>query len=59
MIVCLTQQVSGAEQEMTFGVHPFKIPSKLQKMFTPIIRHLEQELGVKIVFKRSKTYDEK
>ena len=59
MMVCLTiQQASSAEQELTFGVHPFKSQAKLQKMFSPLIKYLEQELGVKITFKRSKSYGE-
>ena len=56
IMICLAQQASAAKQELTFGVHPFKSQAKLQKMFIPLIKYLEQELNAKITFKRSKSY---
>lgn len=51
------QGTSQAEKTYVFGVHPFKKPAKLMKMFTPLREHLGKELGVKVTFRSAKNYD--
>lgn len=41
-----------------FGIHPFKQPTELSKMFTPLIKHLEAELNAKISLRRAPNYDD-
>lgn len=48
---------SHAEKNYVFGVHPFKNPAKLSKMFTPLREYLGAELGAKITFRTAKNYE--
>ena len=48
---------AGAGQSYIFGVHPFKNPMKLKKMFTPLVTYLGQELGADVQFRSAKNYD--
>lgn len=41
-----------------FGITPFKKPTELNKMFMPLIKYLEKELGAKVKFQRAKNYDD-
>lgn len=42
---------------LVFGVHPFKSPDELSKMFRPLITYLEKETGSTITFRSAKNYD--
>ena len=58
--LCFTltlQGTSQAEKNYVFGVHPFKNPAKLMKMFTPLREYLGNELGAKVTFRSAKNYD--
>lgn len=46
-----------AQQALVFGVHPFKAPDELAKMFRPLIDHLQKETGRSISFRSAKDYD--
>lgn len=46
-----------AKEKLVFGVHPFKSPTKLNKMFKPLIAYLEEQVGVEIVFRSAKDYE--
>lgn len=48
---------SQAEKSYVFGVHPFKSPTKLMTMFTPLREYLGKELGAKVTFRSAKNYD--
>lgn len=48
---------SQAEKKYVFGVHPFKSPEKLMKMFTPLRKFLGNELGAEVTFRSAKDYD--
>ena len=53
----LFQANSQAGESYVFGVHPFKNPTKLMKMFTPLRQHLSKELGADVSFRSAKDYD--
>ena len=57
LIPALTVQAEQ-KKEITFVVHPFKSPSKLRSMFTPLLKHMEKKLGYKIVFRTGKSYED-
>ncbi len=48
---------SRAESSYVFGVHPFKNPAKLMKMFSPLREYLGKELGADVSFRSAKDYD--
>ncbi len=50
--------VTAHAEEYMFGVHPFKKPTKLKTMFTPLVNYLSQELGAKVTFRSFRNYDE-
>ncbi len=47
----------SAREQYVFGVHPFKKPTTLLKMFSPLIDYLEKELDADISFRSAKNYD--
>jgi len=49
--------VSAGQEHLMFGVHPFKKPVELMRMFSPLLKHLEKELDVKISFRSSINYE--
>ena len=51
-------QNSWAREQFVFGVHPYRKPLELKKMFTPLIQYLEKELEVKIAFRSAPNYEE-
>ncbi len=56
--VCLFAQTAWAAQKsLVFGVHPFKSPTTLVQMFTPLMKYLEKELDAEVTFKRAQDYD--
>ncbi|MDH5525648.1 MAG: phosphate/phosphite/phosphonate ABC transporter substrate-binding protein [Desulfobulbaceae bacterium] len=60
MVLCfslLLQENSRAEKNYVFGVHPFKSPAKLAKMFKPLQEYLGQELNAKVNFRSAKDYE--
>ena len=62
MFVCLVISsillVSSAyAKDYVFGVHPFKKPTVLKTMFTPLVNYLGQELGGQVTFRSFKDYD--
>lgn len=56
VFMVISTQAMAAEQ-YTFGVHPFKSPLKLKKMFSPLATYLSQELGTDVQFRSAKNYD--
>ena len=59
-IVCLFFSISLqaiAYEKLTFVVHPYKKAKQLQKMFKPLLNNLEKQLGNKIIFRTSTSYD--
>ncbi|RJQ78256.1 MAG: phosphate/phosphite/phosphonate ABC transporter substrate-binding protein [Desulfobacteraceae bacterium] len=48
---------AGAQTSLVFGVHPFKAPDELAKMFRPLIDYLQKETGSTISFRTAKDYD--
>ena len=61
VLVC-TLQLSAiyclAKQELVFGVHPFKKPYELVRMFAPLISYLQEEIDASITFQTAKNYDD-
>jgi len=61
LLVCtlhFTTMDCQARQEFIFGVHPYKKPYELVRMFTPLINYLEEETGTRITFQTAKNYNE-
>ncbi len=51
-------QIGWCQDNFVFGVHPFKKPTELKKMFTPLIQYLEEELDAEISFRSASDYEE-
>lgn len=49
---------AGDKDALVFGVHPFKKPTKLVKMFKPVKNYLSQELNREIKIVITKSYGE-
>lgn len=58
IILHVTAMGCQARQEFIFGVHPYKKPYELVRMFTPLIKYLEGETGARITFRTTKNYTE-
>lgn len=60
MVCCLALLLTGncrAEQNYVFGVHPFKNPAELSKMFKPLRDYLGGALGGEVSFRSAKDYE--
>ncbi|MFZ5758263.1 MAG: phosphate/phosphite/phosphonate ABC transporter substrate-binding protein [Thermodesulfobacteriota bacterium] len=59
MFFCLLLITTGSQaaDSYVFGVHPFKNPTELGKMFKPLRDYLGAELGAEISFRSAKDYD--
>ncbi len=59
MFFCLLLISTGSQaaDSYVFGVHPFKNPAELGKMFKPLRDYLGAELGAEISFRSAKDYD--
>ena len=55
--IAVTAGNLSAREQYVFGVHPFKKPTTLLKMFSPLINYLEKELDADITFRSAKDYD--
>ena len=57
--LCAMIHISPARagQSLVFGVHPFKAPEELAKMFRPLLDYLQKETGSTISFRTAKDYD--
>jgi phosphonate transport system substrate-binding protein len=54
-LLCISPARAG--QSLVFGVHPFKAPEDLARMFRPLIDYLQKETGTTISFRTAKDYD--
>ncbi|MFZ5764409.1 MAG: phosphate/phosphite/phosphonate ABC transporter substrate-binding protein [Thermodesulfobacteriota bacterium] len=59
MFFCLLLITTGSQaaDSYVFGVHPFKNPAELGKMFKPLRDYLGAELGAEISFRSAKDYE--
>lgn len=53
---CAMQSVNAADKPLILGIHPYKTPSKLIKVFTPLARHISQQINVPVEVHISKDY---
>jgi len=55
----IANNISAAEiKTLNFVVHPFKSPTKLASMFSPLLKNLEKTLGYKINFRTGRSYQQ-
>ncbi|MFH1215779.1 MAG: phosphate/phosphite/phosphonate ABC transporter substrate-binding protein [Pseudomonadota bacterium] len=55
LILCFSAPLVHAGSYV-FGVHPYKNPAELAKMFKPLMAHLETQTGTTLSFRSSKDY---
>jgi len=48
---------ANAEKPLTLGVHPYKSPQKLLKIYKPLINHLSQQLNRPVTLSIAKDYE--
>lgn len=61
LLICalhVTAMGCQARQEFIFGVHPYKKPYELVRMFTPLIKYLGEETGAGITFRTAENYSD-
>lgn len=57
-ILCVLSSYCTAAEKLVFGVTPWKSPDELHQMHQPLMNHLENDLGVKLIFIVAENYQD-